>query len=105
MFGWQEFQTMRKSTQLHVCVIGALLSMTLPTTPVSAAEHSSANAAVERLTFPEPIAAATPKVTYAAGPAQAPVALPTPHFTGFTAVAAMAAMLACRKRIFRLVYR
>jgi len=96
---------MRKSTQLHVCVTAALLSMILTKTTVRAAEHSSATTAVERLTFPEPVASATPKVTYAAGPAQAPVALPTPHFTGFTAVAAMTAMLACRKRIFRLVSR
>ena len=39
----------------------------------------------------------------AADAPQEPVALPTPQFTGFTAVAVLAGLLYCRKSILRMV--
>ena len=95
-----------KLTPAWMCMTAALLSMIVSADVLRAAEHSKEGSAeTTRLSFPEPIAKAVPVISYVAAPEQPPVALPTPHFTGITAVASLTALLACRKPIFRLIYR
>jgi hypothetical protein len=96
---------MCKHTASLACTVAALWSATILATPAHAAEQQPASPAVlpDRLSFPEPATLSPRKVLPAPAAPQEAVALPTPQFTGFTAVAVLTGLLCCRKSILRLV--
>jgi hypothetical protein len=90
------------------CIFTALVITIAATTPTRTAEQTDATiVTTDRLSFPEPVAADAPTAAALAVASQddapQPVALPTPQFTGFTAVATLGVLLMCRKSILRLV--
>ena len=89
----------RTSAAAFTWVIGMLL---IQAAPVSAADELSAPT-LETLNFPDNSQAA-PRITIAPlAQQQAAVPLPTPEFTGLTAIAALSGLLFWRKSILKLV--
>src|SRR5687767_3965197 len=91
------------------CMAAALWVTTCVAIPAHAADQPSPPPMIipERLSFPDTSTTQAPAIQLpdliAAPAPQQMVALPTPQFTGISAVAVLAILLSCRKSILRLV--